>query len=249
MPKTDPDSPKSVLAKVDSILQLFHTSRPTLSLREVVAQTQVRKSTAHRLLQELVDIGYLTLVREGYAPGLRLLELGMIAQQTLGLGDILETAVSNLLTEFNETMTLATLRGNELIYLHVIQSSNPLQVVVRKGSRRPAQFGATGLALLACLPPSERGTFTSPTLPAFTAHTQTDPAKWLQRLSEIEQRGYAVEYDEYVLGLGAIALPLKRNKPYALTIFGPTERLRAREGQIISQLLSLHGTLLRKLPL
>ncbi|MEM7114031.1 MAG: IclR family transcriptional regulator C-terminal domain-containing protein [Chloroflexota bacterium] len=249
MPKINPDSPKSVLAKVDSILQLFHISQPTLSLGQVVAQTQVRKSTAHRLLQELVDMGYLTLVREGYAPGLRLLELGMIAQETLGLGDILETAVSNLLTEFNETMTLATLRGEELVYLHVIQSSNPLQVVVRKGSRRPAQFGATGLALLACLPLAERDAFTTPTLPAFTANTQTDPTEWLQRLSQIEQRGYAVEYDEYVLGLGAIALPLKRNKPYALTIFGPTERLRAQEGQIIARLLGLHGTLLRRLPL
>ena len=249
MPKTNPKSPKSVLAKVDSILQLFHANRPILSLNEIVKQTEVRKSTAHRLLQELVDMEYLTLVPKGYAPGLRLLELGMIAQQALGLEDILETIVADFAAEFNETISLAVLRGRENIVLHVIQSTNPLQVVVRNGRRRTASFGATGLALLACLPPKEREAHTLPSLPSFTANTLTDPAKFLARLMQIEQLGYAVEYDEYILGLGGIALPLKRDQPYALTVFGPTERLREREEQIVSRLLDLHDILLRRLPL
>ena len=177
MPKNNPDSPKSVLAKVDSILQLFRTDRPSLSLGEIVELTQVRKSTAHRLLQELVEMEYLTLVPEGYAPSLRLLELGMIAQQTLGLGDILETVVGDFSAEFNETITLAVLSSQESVILHVIQSTNPLQVVVRKGHRRPAQFGATGLALLACLPKAEQEGYTLPPLPAFTDNTETDSTK------------------------------------------------------------------------
>ncbi|MEM7801215.1 MAG: IclR family transcriptional regulator [Chloroflexota bacterium] len=249
MPRINPDSPKSVLAKVDSILQLFQADKPILTLADIVEETQVRKTTAHRLLQELADMGYLALVPEGYAPGLRLLELGMIAQQTLGLDEIMQEIVGDFMAEFNETVTLAALRGQEFVYMHVMQSSNPLQVVVLKGSHRPASFGATGIALLACLPEVERNQFAAAGLPAFTPHTIINPEAWLARLAEIERDGVAIEYNEYVLGLGAVALPIKRNQLYALTVFGPTERIQAREAEIVSSLLSLHNALMRQLPL
>lgn len=247
MPKQNPASPSTVIGKVTAILDQFALAESSLSLAQIVQRSGVRKSTAHRLLQALVDTGYVSLVVDGYAPGLKLVELGRVAQECWGLAAMLDDVLGRFSAEIGETFIFAVLDRDETHFLHVIEPPNPLRFVVRVGTRRPAAHGATGLALISCLPPSQRQAYAQ-NLVAFTERTETDPASWLSRIDTIAQRGYSVEYDEYIPGIGAIGLPLERHIPASLTVVGPIERMRQQEAAIINGLLRLKPQLMR-LPL
>ena len=236
MPKQNPSSPRSVIGKVCAILAQFTLETPTLSLDEIAQGSGVARTSTHRILHSLMDEGYVTLTAQGYRLGLRLFQIGIVAQQTLRLEELFDEVLQPLAQEIQETLIVATLAGEDILYLHVIQSSNPLRFVAGVGQRRDARFGATGLVLLSSLDKGTRQTFVTDPLPSYTAKTVTDSAMWLERLEQIAKDGIALERGEFFDGIEAIAVPIKNSQPLALTIVGPEERMRPKEAAIISGL-------------
>jgi len=248
MPSQNPDSPQSVLDKVAAILDQFSFESSVLSLDKIVLGSGVRRSTAHRLLQNLVKKRYVRLVDGGYALGIRLFELGMVAKQTLRPIEMLDDILQTFLAGIQETLIVALLQEDELTFIHVIEPRNPLRYVVSAGERRSAQWGATGLAILSTLNESERVRLAQPSLEQFTAKTEVDLERWLDRIKKVERRGYAATYGEYFEGISAIAIPLNQELPMSLAVVGPEERMQKKEKAIIAGLFRIKPNV-DKLPL
>ncbi len=232
MPKQNPSSPNSVIGKVCSILAQFTLQQPVLSLDEIAQASGVPRTSTHRILHSLMDEGYISLTPAGYKLGLRIFQLGMVARQNFGFEEVLGDILKPLAEEIKETVIAATLDGNEILYLYVIQSPNPLRFVAGVGQRREPHFGATGLALLSVLDDETRRNLVTEPLPQYTANSVTDLEAWLARLDDIAQTGVAIEYGEYFEGIEAIAVPVKGTPPLALTVVGPEERMHPQEARI-----------------
>jgi DNA-binding IclR family transcriptional regulator len=180
-------------------------------LGEVAEHLSVHKSTASRLLQTLETQGF---VRHDsaylYRLGPRLFSL---AFRTLSTLDIRASAAPHLrrLGELTgQTVHLAALDGNEVLYIDKVESSQAVRMYSRIGKPAPLYCTGVAKAILAFRPEDERRALAEGLL--YTPHTRrtlTTPAAFLAELERVRARGYAIddrEHEEYV---HCIAAPVR----------------------------------------
>lgn len=97
------------------------------------------------------------------------------------------------------------------------------------GSNVPFQCTASGKTFMSSLSLPKRRAFVSTlSLKPLTLRTQTDPSASLRELNEIAERGYALDDEEFVEGMAAIAVPV-RDPPNrfiaAFAFHGPVQRV------------------------
>ena len=239
-----PDIPNTVLGKTQLILNQFTIEKPSLSLSEIVQGSGLAKTSCFRLLAMLVDLGFLEQTGRRYQLGIYFYGLGVVAQQSSNLTQLTEGLIMPLAQALDETIILATLDGNEILYLDVTESSNPYRFVASVGQRRELFYGATGLALLSCLSVERLEHLSKQVLPKYTNQTLTDKRRWQELIQSIKEQGYVKELGEYVDGIGGIAMLLTTTPiPLVSTVVAPRERIQAKESQIIEGLEALKATL------
>jgi DNA-binding IclR family transcriptional regulator len=229
-PNTDPTG---TLSKLSLILEHFTLEHPARSLAQLTRLSGLPKTSVFRVLKIAESCGLLSSSTHGYRPSLRLFELGMIAREGLSFGTTLNDTVRKLAAELDETIVAATIDRKKMLYLAVAEPNRPLRVAARAGSRRELLFGATGLMLLAALPPESLPKYLPTKLPRYTARTLVSRSRFLSRLSKIREEGYVVERGEYTRDLAGIAVPVPwtdsvhRFAPLTLVAVAPENRLTA----------------------
>jgi DNA-binding IclR family transcriptional regulator len=113
------------------------------------------------------------------------------------------------------------------LYIDQVESPATLRVNAQVGTMNPMHCTALGKALLAF------GDVESPArLEAFTARTITEPERLRGHLDEIRRQGYAVDDEEFDLGVRCIAVPVfdyRGKVTGSIGISGPSTRItRAR---------------------
>jgi DNA-binding IclR family transcriptional regulator len=223
-----------------SILETFTSDRPELGVTELARALGLGKSTVHRLLSSLSARGY---VRKNphtdrYCLGLKAFEVGSVAA---GQHLIRETAASHLRrlsTACRETVHLGVLDDGDVVYIDKIESQQALQMYSRIGRRAPAHCTALGKALLAWEPEDSLERFLGRRLKAYTPRTLTDQAALRADLGEVRVRGYALDDDEFEVGLRCIAAPVRDHTGRVVASLGiaspavrlPTEQVPAMAG-------------------
>src|SRR5699024_10274570 len=72
----DGGEPNSILSKAFQVLKAFDSTDRVLSLSQVSRVSGLPKSTVHRLIGRLVDLGALEPHRSGYRIGLTIFQIG-----------------------------------------------------------------------------------------------------------------------------------------------------------------------------
>jgi DNA-binding IclR family transcriptional regulator len=113
----------------------------------------------------------------------------------------------------------------------------PLAHSLQIGERGPIYCSASGKAILSALPDAEAEAWvTRMPRPRITPRTRTAVAEIMQELRAARQAGYAVAREEAILGVTAIAAPVRNatGQPVgALSIAGPSARIGgAREAEL-----------------
>jgi DNA-binding IclR family transcriptional regulator len=216
---TRPEAPhkNQAAARVAQVLLAFQQGDGDLGVTEVSALTGLDKSVTHRIMDTLTGYGLLER-----APASRRYRIGFRMQQVgqgYRPGRTAETIVIPLLRELADqtggTGYVGSLDGGEVVYLAVVEGSGPLRVRVAPGGRVPAHATAVGKALLAYQPPE---VVAGLTLPAETATTITSAAALRQQLAEVRARGFAVNREEHLAGVGAVSVPVMIDQ--GLPLFG-----------------------------
>jgi IclR family pca regulon transcriptional regulator len=233
------------LARGLEILSLFSVERPALSLSQIVATLQLNKSTAYRVLSTLEALGYLEqdAVTRLYRPGLRVLQLGFTAVNSLEIRQIARPHLERLSQQLGETVSLAALDGFRTVYVDRVRNQAIVGVTLGVGSSLPAHCSSLGQVLLADLPASDLDALlASHELSAYTPKTLTSAAALRARLEEIRRRGYAIGDEELAPGLRAASAPVRDSSgraAAAVNVTGSTDRLSYQrlDEQIIPALL------------
>lgn len=196
------------------------------------------------ILKGMVAAGYLVFdpTLRTYSPSPRIMllcnELGGDAQ-ALRLVDRL---MRELAEETHETIVLAVSTGFEMEAVKVITSPQPLTLNVPAGLRMPIEGSALGRAHLATLPRADaRKILLRLERNRSSLHLDGMPVSdFVSHLAQQAKCGFVTNYDGYTKGIGAIARglpPAYFRQPMAISIGGPTDRIRSAE-RVFGRLLA-----------
>lgn len=219
-----------VLTKALRIFELLQGVPSGVSLKEISERTGIHTSTAYRLLAHLEREGY--LLRDGagnYYFGMKLLLLGGSVNRHAALRETAGSILRELSKSTGETVNLAVLDNNAVLYLDVVESHHVFRLVSSIGMRRPLYSTALGKALTAFLPAEElERVLASLDFESWTPQTITSLAEFRRELHIVRQQAFAVDDEEAVLGarcIGAPILDFKQAAVAAVSVAGPATRV------------------------
>jgi DNA-binding IclR family transcriptional regulator len=182
-----------------------------LPLAEIARRAGLSKSSTHRLLQTMIQAGFVTQSEPSshYRLGLKLLRLASSYVAESGLDRLAMPVLRDLADRTQETIHMALLDGDAAVYVAKIDSPNAIRMYSHVG--RPVPYYCTGLgkAILAYLPATRSAEIlASEHRQPHTPNTLTDLAAWGPHLALIRSRGYALDEEEHELGIRCIAAPV-----------------------------------------
>jgi IclR family KDG regulon transcriptional repressor len=220
----------NTLIKGLGLLETLSRADQPMGVTELANRLEIGKSTVHRLLQALVEQGYVRRneASGSYAASIKLWELGSAVLSNLDLRYASQSWMAWLLERTRETVHLSVLDGDEVVYVHKLDSPEPVRAYSSIGGRAPAYCVATGKAMLAFEPMAQL-TSLSRHLHACSPRTLTVPAEFLREMERIREQGYAVNRGEWRESVGGVAAPVRDPGGMviaAIGVSGPIERLR-----------------------
>jgi DNA-binding IclR family transcriptional regulator len=212
------------------ILASLDDEHPERTLPEIARATDLPKSTAYRILVTLGNCGFVEQTRDGerYRLGMRVASLGLTALRRLSIRRDALPLMERLVERFEETCVLGIFDQGSVLDIEVVHSDHVLTVTSEVGHRLPIHCTASGKALLAFLPPAVVESVLARPLEACTECTITSPAQLLEELELVRERGYAVDEEEYEVGVRAVAAPIvdiDGNVIAEISMPGPSSRL------------------------
>lgn len=199
-----------------AILACFTPEHPIRGIAEVADELDMRRSTTHRYMSTLVALGYL---KQGagrkYRLGLRVLDLGMSAQNSTALREHGHRYLEELCRQSSYTLGLSVLDGPEIVYVDRVRSGRErrggkVDLDLGVGSRLPVYCTAMGKLLLAHLPAEEqRNVLADVKLTKMGPNTITSKSGLRSELDRVREEGFAVNDQELARELYAIAAPVR----------------------------------------
>jgi len=224
---------RGIIQSVDRALTLLERvwefGRPA-RLEEIATGTQLDRSTVHRLLRTLVLRGYIhqDALSKMYKPGPKVLHLARESEQDSLLMHEARPRLRQLAETTGETSHLAIPVGDSVLLVDHALSKHSLGVTSSSGAIEPLNCTAVGKALMWDWDEAAVRSVLGNNMTQHTKHTITDPAALVEDLSKSKERGYALDLEEYRLGIRCIASPIYERGGRcigAIGISGPKERL------------------------
>lgn len=182
-----------------------------LTFARVVEATGLPKASAHRLLQELVDMSALTLDAQTrqYRGGLLLARIGASVTAGYDLRAVARPYLQQLHDEFGHVATLGILNNDRGAYIDKIEASSfGLRLHSEIGKSFPLHCTAMGKVLLAHSDAALMRRVTKRKLETFTQRTIIDPKKLRQEIKQVTTDGFAVDDEEITRGFVCVAAPI-----------------------------------------
>jgi DNA-binding IclR family transcriptional regulator len=234
------------VGRVLIILELVAESTQGLGISELSRRLDISKGTVSGLCAQLESGGALTRdpVTKRYGLGPLISNLAGRGFIHARLKELAGPEMTRLRDELGESIFLGILSRGEVNVVEARQPSGVIGISAGPGTRLPVTAGAVGKVFMAGMPPAAVQRIIAQGIPQHTPRTVTDPALLLSQLSQVRAQGYALETDEYLLGVWGAAVPLGAHGglPAALWSIGFTSAIKpGRLEQIAAALKSARG--------
>ena len=232
-----------VIDRAAQILDCFGFDHQELSVIEIGAKTGLHRSTAHRILMALE---YNDLIKQNpstgkYHLGIKLFKLGHQAVSQLNLREICRPFLSRLMNDTKETIHLAVLDDDQVLYLDKVEGPHALRMPSRVGRYIPTYCTSLGKAMLSCLDDQEvKSILRRQTLKPHTENTVKNINQLLADLRSVRKRGYAVDNEEIEIGLRCVGAPLRDytgGMVGAISVAAPSARLSEKNTPVIGRMV------------
>ncbi len=234
----------AVIERMMRVLETFEGERD-VKLATLAARSKLVKSSVYRILFTLERLGYVEKREDGrYSITSRLSRLGGQIRRQSDLPALAEPFMLDLVRNFQETINLGVLDGQEVLYIRVLESPHTFRLAAHAGIRSPLHSTALGKSLLATLPePELLKVLTRYRFDRCTKNTICEAAQFMRELGRVRRRGYAVDNMEDSEGARCLAAPIFDGDGRgiaALSISGPASRVhRARDPEITGALIAV----------
>ncbi|MBD2843720.1 IclR family transcriptional regulator [Paenibacillus sp. IB182496] len=217
-------SKNKTLVRAMDVLQLF-VGHPKLTLNQMTALCGIPKTSVHRMVHSLEEMGLLTKESDGaYRLGLLFLHYGQLVAERLDIRHAALGVMRGLRDEIGEAVHLVMREGKECIYIEKLDTDQPVRLFTKIGRKAPLYAGASSRVILAFLPEEERERYLADTeLAVIGTGTITDKTKLRHALQQCRQSGYSfsrAELENYTAELSAPVFNYTGGIAAALSIAG-----------------------------
>ena len=243
MVKSTPNYPIKVLTKAFAVFDVLLEHKFPMSMSEISERLDFYPSTVHRILDTLKFGGYVEQNpnSQKYQLGLKLLELGMAKINQIDLVKEAKPFLRDLAKKCDETVHLAILEDDNVLYLAKEESSQTIRMISYVGKRAPLHCTGLGKVLLANLSLKDRDKIIDRIeLFQLTNNTITEKEKLCEELNKIKEMGFALDEEENENDVRCIAAPVKDYKGKviaAVSVSSPNYRLNNEKQVYIKEAL------------
>jgi len=225
----DSNKVQSVIKAMKIFEELVYNGS-AISLSKLSERVGLNISTVHRLVNTLLDLGYVEQNGDGqYRLGLFAYEIADIINRDFDLRKVVHPILEEIAAECNETCNLVVLENSQVVYLDQVESTNMVRMFASPGSRGPAYCTGAGKMLLSYLEERELAEYIQKTeFVPYTENTITDPLELERELKKIRLQGYSLDLEEREKGVRCVAAPILGREGKilgAISVSGPSTRI------------------------
>jgi IclR family pca regulon transcriptional regulator len=207
------------LARGLLVIQSFTPQTPQMTISQLAVKTGLSRAAVRRCLYTLSKLGFAG-VEDGsrYALRPRMLTLSNTYSASSSLSTAAQPILERMSAELHESFSVATLDGDDIVYIARSSASRVMSDELHIGSRLPAYCTSMGRVLLAYLPAEQLEEYLAHVaLTPHTPRTVSSAEKLRLALRNVRRHGYALVDQEYEIGLRSMAVP----------VYSPTGRVAA----------------------
>jgi DNA-binding IclR family transcriptional regulator len=221
------EAPSAMIDRVSSVLEAFVGQHP-LTLAEIARRCNLPPSSTHRILQRLVDLGWVERSGFEYVLGIRMFELGSQVVRQRSVHEAALPVMTDLHRRTGYTAYLSMLVGSEILHLDRVgvwpKSGREWGV----GARQPVELTAAGRALLTAMAPEDWPQLAFTAAPTcYSVRSRLQLERDVQRVRD--RGGVAVDAQGCALGVTVVAAAVGMHDDrgrVALSLCGPTTSMR-----------------------
>jgi len=207
------------LARGLLVIQSFSPQTPQMTISQLSTKTGLSRAAVRRCLYTLTKLGFAG-VEDGsrYALRPRMLTLSNTYSASSSLATAAQPILERMSAVLRESFSVATLDGDDIVYIARSSVSRVMSDDLHIGSRLPAYCTSMGRVLLAYLPSDQLEQYLGRVvLTPHTTRTVSSVEKLRLALRNVRRHGYALVDQEYEVGLRSLAVP----------VYSPTGRVVA----------------------
>ena len=230
----DKKSSVQSLAKAFRVLEAIAQSELEMTLSEIAAAADLDPGTTHRMLNTMVELGYVTrLEGKRFGLTLKVLDLGFHAIGRQDLRTLARPMLRSLVGEVSEAASVGVLTGGDVLYVERMRAGvTRLSVDIRVGTLIPAATTMIGWCILAMLPQAELEHVLGLQPRQRDFRDIPPPADLPEQLACVREQGYALSPSKISNGLTVLAVPIRDQDGYpvaGISVAAPSIRMTPDE--------------------
>lgn len=213
------------------IIELIAKNEGSMTISDISEQSQLHKSTVHRLLTSLIENGYVEQMPDlSYKLSFRMYEMGVSVLKGVDLMDASSQVLNKLADEVNEVVHLVVRSDSHITYIDKKNASTHGSIMgSRIGSVSPIYCTAAGKALLFNTSDEDiEEVWKRSDIKKLTENTITNKKDFKKEIYESKKRGFSMDDQENEVGITCLGAPIYNHLGEviaAVSISGPSSRL------------------------
>jgi IclR family pca regulon transcriptional regulator len=193
-----------------TLLLAFDAEHPNPTLAELAQLTGFSRPAVRRFLITLERMGYVRGAGGRWSLTPRVLTIGQHYTASHALIELAQPHLLHLAEQTQESASLATLDGDEVVYVARVPVRRIMSINVSVGTRVPAHATSMGRVLLAWAPAEQvDDVLLGHPLAATTTNTVTDVGELRGALAEVRRQGWSIVSEELETGLLSASAPVR----------------------------------------
>jgi DNA-binding IclR family transcriptional regulator len=197
-----------ILKKAVEIIKLIVKENKPLGVTDIARTLFLSKSTTFGILKSLEEEGF--LVKDGqskkYTTGNALFELSKKILRTTDVAVTARPHLAKLMASVEETVFLGIREDDRVKVLDVLEPQKEFKISSSIGTTFGLTAGVFGKIFLSSMEDKEVAELLSQKgLRKYTENSVTDVDQFLKEIEKTKSQGYAVDLEEYLMGMRAIA--------------------------------------------
>src|SRR5262245_25595229 len=180
------------LAKGLMILESFDSQHPEMTLSDVARRVGLSPAAARRSLLTLQAMGYVGQTGKRFHLRPKVMSLGSAFYFSARVDEVLQPELRNLVGLFGDASSVATLEGDDVLYIAHYSEQRARRPTAVVGVRYPAYATSLGRVLLAGMPNADFERYLRGVEPVALTHRTVVYKNELRRLiAEVREQNYS----------------------------------------------------------
>ncbi len=208
--------------KIFQLLRVVAESPEMLGQTELVQKLGYSKSTTHGLIHALLREDALAQEPDGRRLylGSAITDLAFSNWNYLKIAEITQPFINEIRGQIGETVFLGGLIRKRILIMTSAEAEEPIKISAPSGTTIPLFAGAVGKIFLAGIRIDQvKQMIREKGLPRYTPGTISDEGEYLAELDRVRALGYAIDNEEYIPGIKAVAVALHNRKGPSLAVW------------------------------